>query len=125
MSDCKYPLCDCLVNPVTMKGCELIMPGPSIPFDKDRPPIKADLTAESARKLVAAAESLNGEYARQETQAVLKRIETAANKAEQSINMSIPWEHRDVIEKRLRKLGYKIEYNAGGFGDNGYYTISW
>lgn len=82
-------------------------------------------TAASARALVEKAESINSEYARQHTQAVLDLIQREASSANRSLcTSSIPYKYKDVIERRLKALGFTIVYTSDQ-RDGSYHTITW
>ena len=100
------------------------MSAPS-PFSTDqRRVVKLDLNqfrAEDARKLVKDAQSLDGDYKRSETVAILSNIKEAAAKGLSNITVS---NTDGIVEARLKILGYttKVTYEQR---DGDYMTISW
>jgi hypothetical protein len=77
--------------------------------------------AEDARKMVKDAQSLDGEYKRNETIAILENIKEAAGRGLSNITVS---NTDGIVEARLNCLGYetKITYEPR---DGDYMTISW
>jgi hypothetical protein len=77
--------------------------------------------AEDARKMVNDAHSLDGEYKRNETVAILNNIKEAANKGLSVITVS---NTDGIVEARLNSLGFstKITYEQR---DGDYMTITW
>jgi hypothetical protein len=78
-------------------------------------------SAQEAKKLVQDAHSLDGEYKRTETIAILNNIKEAAGKGLSIITVS---NTDGIIEARLKNLGYQtlINYDQR---DGDYMTISW
>jgi hypothetical protein len=82
--------------------------------------------AQAARKLAQEAQSLNGQYARPQTDKLLKELAEAATRGASSFQADIEYVYRDIIVKRLEELGFTVERCSGDQRDPyDYYNISW
>ena len=81
-------------------------------------------TADDARRAFQEATDLNGQVARAETDAIMKRIEATARRAERSLTVSLKYEHRDLITRRLEAAGFVVRTTSDS-RDGDYTTVSW
>lgn len=83
--------------------------------------------AVAARSETEQALSIQGEFAREETQKVLEQIKSAAQRGQSSLATTrLGSDHTisGLIAGRLKNLGFIVEY-ASDQRDGGGYTIKW
>ena len=108
-----------------MSGCAKSVPYPSYDApDRTERNTNMTFTADDARRLFQEATDLNGEVARQETTAVLNKIEAASRRAERSITISLKYEHRDLVTRRLQAAGFTVR-TVPDSRDGDYTTVTW
>jgi hypothetical protein len=82
------------------------------------------MNAHEARSITNAAQSLDGNYKRNETNAILASVETAAAKGESKIYVYTSPYNDPVIVKRLQALDYHVSITDDQ-RDGWSMTVSW
>lgn len=83
-------------------------------------------TAQDAAKLSDQAYSLNGFYARQQTIQQLDNIKYVASQGRrETLLISMAHEFRETVIRRLRELGYMVEYIPPSDRWSEDYKITW
>ena len=83
-----------------------------------------EFTANHARKLAEDATALDGEVAQAETQVCLQAIKKAASSGLRSCDITVPYNHRTLITRRLEYAGFTIKTTSEG-RDGDFTTASW
>lgn len=83
-----------------------------------------EFNANMARQLAAEATALDGEVARAETEVCLSVIKRAASSGEKSCTLTIPYNHRDLITRRLEHVGFTVTTHYDQ-RDRDYTSVSW
>jgi len=69
------------------------------------------------------AEKINTDEANAAYQNVMKAIENAVNRGDYSCTVDLTL--KDDLQKKLKGMGYKLDYQHGDYRDGSYYKISW
>ena len=81
-------------------------------------------TAADAKRLVAESNDINGPIGREETNAILERIKAAAKRGEVSMPITVSYENRRMVIRRLREAGFQVtSFPDAQDGDNT--TVTW